>query len=144
MATASQVAKFILSLQSEEAGDLISNLKLQKLVYYCQGLHLALYDAPLFPEEVEAWTHGPVVRAVYDEYKAFGADPIPAPTEEVELSDPEKKLIEEVYQEFGQYSAWKLRNMTHDEQPYKEAEARGLTVIPTESLRTFFKSYLTT
>ncbi|OQY42717.1 MAG: hypothetical protein B6240_13665 [Desulfobacteraceae bacterium 4572_87] len=52
----------------EEAGDLISNLKLQKLVYYAQGFYLALYDEPLFNEPIEAWTHGPVIRELYRSY----------------------------------------------------------------------------
>ena len=38
----------------------ISHLKLQKLAYYCQGLHLAMHDTPIFTEEFEAWRHGPL------------------------------------------------------------------------------------
>jgi uncharacterized phage-associated protein len=50
MLNCDDVAKYFLAQASEDAGDLISNLKLQKLVYYAQGFHLALYDTPLFPE----------------------------------------------------------------------------------------------
>ncbi len=50
--------------RGEEYGELISNLKLQKLLYYAQGFHLALYDKLLFSEDIEAWQHGPVVRDV--------------------------------------------------------------------------------
>ena len=143
MATASNVAKYLLSLQSEEAGDLISNLKLQKLVYYCQGMNLALNDTVLFEDPIEAWTHGPVVRKVYGEYKEFGSSPIPCPEGDcADLTPEECKLIEEVYQEFGQYSAWKLREMTHYELPYKEAEAAGSKIVSTATMRVFFKSYL--
>lgn len=143
MTTAIELARFILSLQSEDAGDLISNMKLQKLVYYTQGLHLALYDQPLFLDEVEAWTHGPVVPAVYEEFKKFGNSSIPTPHSTAPLSDTEAKLIEEVYEEFGQYSAWKLRNMTHAEQPYLEAQKSSSRVISKQSMRNFFKNYLT-
>ncbi len=52
-------------LVDREAGDVITQLKLQKLMYIAQGIHLALYDAPLFKEEIEAWQHGPVVRELY-------------------------------------------------------------------------------
>jgi hypothetical protein len=54
MMPAHDVAKYFVSLVDEEAGDSITNLKLQKLLYYAQGAHLALYDGPLFPERIEA------------------------------------------------------------------------------------------
>jgi uncharacterized phage-associated protein len=63
--TAKQVAEFFLAKTDEDEGDLISNLKLQKLCYYAQGLALAVRDQPLFPEPIEAWLHGPVVPTLY-------------------------------------------------------------------------------
>nr|WP_293017994.1 type II toxin-antitoxin system antitoxin SocA domain-containing protein [Moorena sp. SIO3I8] len=36
-------------------------MKLQKLLYYAQSLHLALYDQPLFDEEIQAWRSGSCV-----------------------------------------------------------------------------------
>ena len=64
MADVIDVANYILEISREESGDdeyeLISHMKLQKLVYFCQGYSLALYGRPLFPEPIEAWTHGPV------------------------------------------------------------------------------------
>ena len=77
MMPAHDVAKYFVSLVDEEAGDSISNLKLQKLLYYAQGAHLALRDEPLFGEPIEAWTHGPVVPSVYRQYKQHGGEPIP-------------------------------------------------------------------
>ena len=40
---------------SDDSGELISNLKLQKLLYYMQGFHLAYFNEPLFEEDIEAW-----------------------------------------------------------------------------------------
>src|SRR5450631_518283 len=60
MLTARAVADYFLSLVDEEAGDSLSNLKLQKLVYYAQGFSLALTGKRLFDEAIEAWEHGPV------------------------------------------------------------------------------------
>ena len=65
MLTCYDIAKYFLAQADEEIGDLISNLKLQKLVYYAQGFYLALHDEALFPEDIEAWTHGPVVPVLY-------------------------------------------------------------------------------
>ena len=79
---ASDVAKYFLAQMSDDCGDTISNLKLQKLLYYAQGFHLALFVARLCPEASEAWAHGPVVADVYHQYKEYGS--IPIPPEEVE------------------------------------------------------------
>ncbi|HUZ03805.1 MAG TPA: type II toxin-antitoxin system antitoxin SocA domain-containing protein, partial [Acidobacteriaceae bacterium] len=58
--SASDIAKyFIASFQKKNKA--ISNLKLQKLLYYAQAWHLALYGSPLFSDSIEAWVHGPVV-----------------------------------------------------------------------------------
>jgi Uncharacterized phage-associated protein len=73
---ASDIAKIILKLSNPDVGDIISNLKLQKLLYYVQGFALAMYDKPLFDEDIEAWMYGPVVPCVYQEYKEFGSGAI--------------------------------------------------------------------
>lgn len=121
MADVLDIAKYIITLADEEAGDLISNLKLQKLAYYSQGFSLALSGNSLFDAEIKAWEHGPVVPILYDEYKKFASDAISneAPFDDSVLSDANKELINEVYEVYGQFSAWKLRNMTHDEAPWK-------------------------
>ncbi|MBW4552995.1 MAG: DUF4065 domain-containing protein [Aphanocapsa sp. GSE-SYN-MK-11-07L] len=137
------VAKYFLSLTDEDSGDLISNLKLQKLVYYAQGFHLALYDEPLFEERIEAWTHGPVVPDLYSAYKHLGLNAIPRPTDlDFSVYDERtRELLDEVYQVHGQFSAWKLCNMTHDEPPWKNAIANG-GVITASSMKEFFKTQL--
>lgn len=124
----------------EETGDLISNLKLQKLVYYAQGFHLALHDKPLFEERIEAWMHGPVVPDLYHEYKHFGAEGIPGPQIDLTKYDADtRELLDEVYTVFGQYSAWKLRNMTHEEKPWIDA-APLAAIITHEAMRDYFKT----
>ncbi len=102
--------------------EFITNLKLQKLLYYAQGCVLALTDKPLFDEEIEAWEHGPVVPKIYHEYKMYGKSEIEfdEPFDENLIDRDIQNILESVYNEFGQYSAWKLRNMTHSETPWKE------------------------
>ncbi|MDD2207970.1 MAG: DUF4065 domain-containing protein [Bacilli bacterium] len=97
----------------------ITNMKLQKLLYYAQGLHLSKYSKPLFKEKILAWEHGPVVREVYDIFKSYGGDGITYTGTQVELSQDTEFLLEKVYELYGQYSAWKLRNMTHSEKPWQ-------------------------
>jgi uncharacterized phage-associated protein len=139
MMPAHDVAKYFVSLVDEEAGDSITNLKLQKLLYYAQGAHLALHDAPLFPERIEAWTHGPVVPDVYHRYKQHGSEPIPV--EQIDLNAYNaqvREVLDEVNEVFGQFSALKLRAMTHNEPPWIKTP-QGET-IPLDLMKEFFKT----
>lgn len=141
MLSAKDVAEYFLSLVEEDVGDSISNLKLQKLIYYAQGFHLAVSDTPLFDEPIEAWAHGPVVTDLYHEYKEYGSDRIPKPTDlDFDKYDKDvRELLDEVYDVFGQYSAWKLRNMTHDEPPWKDYQGQ---IIPESAMKEYFTSQL--
>src|ERR1700682_6037766 len=73
------IAKFFLAIPDKDSGELISNLKIQKLLYYAQGYYVALHGVarPLFPEKVYAWKHGPVVKAVYNHYAQFKNGALP-------------------------------------------------------------------
>ncbi len=127
--TALDVAKYFLAQLNEESGDTVSNLKLQKLLYYAQGFHLAILGSPLFQEKIIAWAHGPVVQSVYDQYSKHGARAIPKPKLVDFAIYPQKsrEVMDEVYQVYGQFSAWKLRNMTHDEPPWRDTR-RNCTI----------------
>lgn len=152
--SASDVAKFFLVYASkDEEAELITNLKLQKLVYYAQGFHLALFDKVLFNEKILAWRHGPVVREVYDEFKEYKDQPIKfsnAFNEVMEkFFDEQKDFLSEVYQVYGQYTAWRLRDMTHEESPWIEASRKvkepqeNIEITP-EALTSFFKTRVAT
>ena len=147
MMPASTVARYFLSKVDEEVGDGISNLKLQKLVYYAQAYHLAMYGEPLFREQVEAWEHGPVVPELYRQYKSYGPGNIPAPAnfDPAAYDERTRGLLDEVYDVFGQYSAWKLRQLTHQERPWIEAYADGARgrVISHGAMREFYKEFVT-
>jgi uncharacterized phage-associated protein len=141
---AQDVADYFLSLVDDEAGDSLSNLKLQKLIYYAQGFHLALTGKPLFGEAIEAWEHGPVIPALYRKFKHYGSGAIP-PSENGIVREiyPEdvRDLLDEVYQVYGQYSASKLRNMTHGEPPWVEAhQISPSTIISHETMRKYFRT----
>jgi len=142
MLEANQVADYLLSLTDPEEGDIISHLQLQKLLYYAQGFYLAIYDQPLFIEEILAWEHGPVVKTVYDKFKGFRASALPVP-ENIDFSvysEDEKNLINEVYTVYGQFSAWRLRQMTHDETPWNRTPRNQ--IISHDIMKDYFKSQL--
>ena len=138
--TVETVAEYFLA-KGKESDDIgLSNLKLQKLFYYAQGFHLALFDKPLFKERIEAWTHGPVVPLMYHRYKSYGGGPIQVHSEHPDGLDTETtELLEEVYEVFGQFSAWKLRDMTHQEPPWKDAEAEAAE-ISHGAMKTYFRT----
>jgi uncharacterized phage-associated protein len=117
---------YLCCANDEEAGDLISNLKIQKLVYYAQACHLAATGKALFDDKIVAWDHGPVVETLYHAYKHYG-DSVVEPTKEYkipEFDEETRQLLDEVYRVLGQYSAWKLREMTHNESPWVNADKK--------------------
>lgn len=141
--TALQVAQWFLAhnriAAAEESAEYISNMKLQKLLYYAQGCFLAVNDAPLFSDPIVAWQHGPVVESVYHQYKSNGANGIVFEDDFdfCLFSDSENDLLGEVYHTFGQYSAWKLRNMTHSETPWITTPKNS--IISQDVIKAYFK-----
>jgi uncharacterized phage-associated protein len=122
-----------------EDSEYITNLKLQKLLYYAQGYYLAKKDNPLFNEDFLAWDHGPVIRKIYNKYKENGANGINYNKDFNIIIDIEtEKILEEVYENYGQYTAWKLRNMTHEEEPWKTTERND--IISKDKIKKFFKT----
>ncbi len=140
--TAREIADYFLTLVDGEVGDSLSNLKLQKLVYYAQGFSLAILGKPLFREEIQAWQHGPVVAELYHSLKKHGSEPVPPPENGInreEYPEEVRELLDEVYAVYGQFSASKLRNMTHEELPWKEAMGFGASFpISTQTMKEFF------
>ncbi len=72
MKSAYDIANYFLKLSDEDSGERLSNMKLQELLYYAQGFHIALHDIPLFEDSILAWIHGPVVAKESYEYKKHG------------------------------------------------------------------------
>lgn len=139
------IADFFRARANPEYGDLLSNLKIQKLCYYAAGIAAAVRKdsgAPLFDSRIEAWQHGPVVPTQYARFKAYGAGTIPHVEnfDMDQIDSRDRELLDNVYDYYGQYSAWKLRNMTHDEAPWIDAFARADRTIRTEELEQFFSS----
>jgi len=143
MAQINDVAECFLYLDDTNDGDGVSNLKLQKLAYYAQGFYSAIFGKPLFDNVISAWSHGPVVSDLYHSYKQFGSNRIPVPPnfDVSSLDNEEFELLEEVFEVFGQYSAWKLRNMTHEESPWLNHEVNA-GAIPLTEMTEYFKNRL--
>lgn len=144
MLNCQDIANYFLSLINEDDGDTISNMQLQKLVYFAQGFHLALYNNTLFNEPIEAWTYGPVVPILYHSYKDCTGNAIPKPTE-VNLdvyTDEVRELLNEIHSVYGQYSAWKLSEITHQHPTWKNHYNNSDKIINTQELQDFFKTLI--
>ena len=143
------VADYFILRVDPEAGDHITHLKLQKLVYYAQAWHLAMFGKPLFKHKIEAWLHGPVCRPVYERFRHLSWNPIPL--DEVKSNAPAldhdtNNFLDEVWDVYGQYSAKKLEEMTHEEAPWQEARkgvSRGSpsqNLINEDAMRSYYGS----
>jgi uncharacterized phage-associated protein len=143
MPNVNNVANYFLSKTIDEEDSKITNLKLQKLLYYAQGFHLALFDKELFNENIEAWMHGPVSPDAYQEFKKFGANIIPCDECEEDFdkifSHDQIELLDEIYDIFGQFSGWKLRDMTHEEPTWINNKDTA-SEISKDEMKEYFKT----
>jgi uncharacterized phage-associated protein len=138
MASAGEVAKYIIKSLP------VDNLKLQKLLYYSQAVHLVLNNkTPLFPELIEAWDYGPVVPQIYREYKSYGLEIIPVPQDlnPPNLTAGEIVPIDMVLDYYGNMSGVALISQTHQESPWSQTYHPGWpsAVIPNDLIYEYFK-----
>lgn len=122
----------------------ITPLALQKLLYFCQGYSLVLESAPIFPEECEAWPHGPVYQEIYHLFKSFKYNPIDDDrfiilnNSKDALSDREKQIIDLISATFGAYSGKTLETITHSEDPWKNTLLNS--IIKKSLIKKYYKS----
>ena len=137
--SALNIAKYVVTFCFKR-GNPISNLQLQKILYYIQGYSLALRDEEAFDEEIVAWQYGPVIKAVYDFFSIYAAMPIEN-SFRIEIEDQEfEKMIRVIALDKMNIPVWKLVEQTHNEAPWKyTTELFGMgSVIPKEYIRRYF------
>lgn len=137
MYAALDLSKYIIS-KCVKDGHLISNLQLQKILYYIQADFLA-HDNIAFPDAIEAWQFGPVVPNVYYYYCGYGAMPIASVHEEITIENKDKNIVDRIVESKRNLAPWKLVEETHRkngawDQIYKNG-AGNRNVIPTELIK---------
>jgi uncharacterized phage-associated protein len=144
-----------------QVGGAMSHLKLQKVLYYAQSIHLAYFDAPLIDDDFQAWLHGPVSRKVYDQlkdksklYTEVAYNPLEwgANTPDVQLkgllTNDQIEILNEVIEGYGKMSASQLENLSHSEYPWINArigygiEDRCEVIIKKEVMASFYKAQI--
>lgn len=131
----------------------ISPLKLQKLIYYAQAWYSTFNEGKkLFNDDIEAWVHGPVVPAIYHEYKQFGYNDIlknvNRTPSSIETCTNIKGILDAVWEMYSEYDAKALEKLTHSEMPWKKARGNispyepSNAKISVESMAEYYKNYL--
>lgn len=134
------VSRYVINYSNEKDYG-ISNLKLQKVLYFIQAYFLTNTPngTPCFREKIEAWDFGPVVPEAYREYKQYGSSNIPPMISYIDFDDDDiwnserktydnkviskndKVLINAVVDKFSDFSATDLVTLTHNQAPWREA-----------------------
>lgn len=107
------IAKYVINKCTEE-NQPISNLQLQKILYFIQGKWLKENNAPLFDSVIAAWQYGPVVPEVYYVFCGYGAGKILSTYPDSGLPDAITAMIDPVIEERRNYSPWDLVDETHE------------------------------
>lgn len=137
-----KVAEYIINLYYE-MNQPLSNLKLQKLLYFIQGASLAIFDKPAFDDDIEAWQYGPVVPNVYYPYSLYG--PLDIKLKYYSKIDDEKieKVIKFISYYYKQASPFELVAETHKAgTPWSEVyQLHKKGKIENKSISTYFKEH---
>lgn len=141
MYNAVDVAKYVICYCKQHR-HFVSNLKLQKILYFIQANFLVELQKPCFCEEIEAWDFGPVVPEVYKSYRMFGTANIPY-LEKSEIfqsiSEQDKKCMDEIIEKCSKYSTSELVAITQKQLPWMEAYQKYYhNVISKDVIRNYF------
>lgn len=149
MTHALDIAHYFLARAYQDRDEVVSALKLQKLVYYAQAWSLVFRQQPLFVDPIEAWQHGPVVRSLWKTYptlKQQAKQGLTLPP----LTVGEQTVLQQVWQAYGDQSARSLSNLTHTERPWLRArqgvppKARSRQEISTAEMRSYYQRFVDT
>ncbi|HJJ36181.1 MAG TPA: DUF4065 domain-containing protein [Methanocorpusculum sp.] len=137
------VANFFVNLYRNSGNNDITNLKLNKLVYFAQGYHLARYGTPLFAEEIEAWKYGAIIPSVYAAFQVCGDNVIQneSGTYSRNVFTPDEiDFLLDIDAEFGVYSAYSLVELTHKPgSPWSQYHTPGMKrIIQKESMKEYY------
>jgi uncharacterized phage-associated protein len=97
----------------------VGDVKLHKLLYYCQGWHLSWLGTPMFAEPIEAWANGPVIADLWRDEKHGRPCPAERPLDESALG-----TLHFVLSRYGRLSGRELIHLTHGEDPWIEVSER--------------------
>lgn len=156
MAYAASLIAYAFVQKGISEGIFVTQMKLQKMVYFAHGYHLAIYGEPLIKDSIQAWQFGPVVPQLYKEYKLYGSNPI-TDTDLLVLTNSKQfnlaqldadalSTINYTWEALKNISAAQLSNWTHkEESPWFKYYTPGSfdITIPDSDIQDYFKEFLT-
>lgn len=123
-----------------ENGIAITNLKLQKLLYFLQGNYYRYTGERLISEDFYAWKLGPVVPKTYVAYSIYSSGKLPKEVDKNTLSNGAKNRISKILSEYASIPTWDLVNLSHQEDPWKYTHAvfGDKSKIPFETIKEYY------
>ncbi|MCM1364265.1 MAG: DUF4065 domain-containing protein [Faecalibacterium sp.] len=144
MISVNNAANFFIYVSKQIDEDFMTNLKLNKLLFYAQGCHLSRTGEPLFDADIEAWKYGPVVSEIYRKYKVCGSSAIETVDDDFApnaLNGEELETLLDVMREYGKYTATALVAMTHKAgTPWSNAMESGNSIITRNEMISYFNA----
>ena len=110
------VAQYIYVKYRQVTGEVIDEMKLQKLLYFTQRECIAITNEPMFPESFEGWKYGPVCRELRGSITPDGIIDYDS-----DISEEDKYIVNNVIAEYGALASWKLSELSHKEKSWKNA-----------------------
>ena len=143
MCSARNVANFFIDLANRgKYKKKITNMRVNKLLYFAQGHYLAKTETPLFDENFLAWDFGPVVPEIYRKYSVYGERAISLVDDDYDFrhfSSTEIDMLLDVSKEYENYTTSQLVEMTHrDISPWKNAYSSISKEISKDEIKTHF------
>jgi uncharacterized phage-associated protein len=112
-------------------------LKLQKILFYCQAWRLAYANVPLFNDPIEARAAGPVVSSVWRNHQ-YEYMVESEPTGNARTLTPEQQdAVDSVLDRYAHYSAIELSRLTRAEDPWRRARDNGRR-ISLDAMRSYY------
>lgn len=121
---ATDIADYIIEISEKDIP--VTNLTLQKLLYYTQVMSLVNTGEPIFIDDIVLWKHGPVIPNVYYKYLNYGIKHLKKPICSPDIDNDTKKTIEFIYKELKHYNIWELVEMSKNSNPYKYSNKKGI------------------
>lgn len=139
-------------------GQALTNLVINKVLYFIQGWHLAYFKSKLFNDVPQAWVYGPVYSRVYRKFKnvsniaSLDADDLSKLLDDAKLKlnleEKQQKFLDSVISHYGKKSAFELTSISHDTDPWINARKdlsiveNSMNYIPHQNMLDYFSSRL--
>lgn len=134
MLKAIDIANFFVDVYNAMGEEIITNLKVNELVYFAQAWSLAKFNTKLFDEDIEAWEQGPIIPSVYQAFRPCGSKNIEMTIGEYDESiftSEQLNFLADIALTYGKYTV----------SPWAQVyEKKKNNIITPESMKKYFSA----